>query len=207
MKAVRSPSFGERSDTSHRQTRASKEKSSVDVGPVPQSAGRGSRPGGYTMISWPLRERIVQLAFGSAVAVLVAVGSLAYHSVLASNDSSAWVRHTLEVLENLQDTQLAMETIVESARGFVLTGDETYLERYQTNLSSLAQHEAAVRSLTVDNPEQQRRITALEKITAEREQRAKTNISLRREQGLAAAADVIRSGSGQQATGDICRRR
>jgi len=155
------------------------------------------------MVSRALRERIVQLAFGSAIAVLVVVGSLAYRSMLASNESNTWVNHTHEVLENLEAAQFAMETIAGSVRGFVLTGDETYLERYQASLLSLTQHEAAVRSLTVDNPEQQRRIPELEKLTAERLQRAKININLRQTEGLAATADTIRSGSGQQATRDF----
>jgi diguanylate cyclase (GGDEF)-like protein/PAS domain S-box-containing protein len=203
MKTIRSTSSGEGRDTSPGQAPASKDKSSVDAGRVPQSAGGGSRPAGYAMIGGPLRERIVQLAFGSAVTVLVVVGSLAYRSILVSNEGSGWVEHTHEVLENLEASQFAMETIVGSVRGFVLTGDETYLKRYQASLLSLTQHEAAVRSLTVDNPEQQRTMTDLETLTAERVQRAKMNIGLRREQGLAATADAIRSGSGQQATRDF----
>jgi diguanylate cyclase (GGDEF)-like protein/PAS domain S-box-containing protein len=203
MKTVRSPSSGEGSDTSPRQARASKDKSSVDAGRVPHSAGGGSRPAGYTMISGALRERIVQLAFGSAITVLVVVGSLAYRSILVSNERTGWVEHTHEVLENLEASQFAMETVVGSVRGFVLTGDETYLKRYQASLLSLTQHEAAVRSLTVDNPEQQRTMTDLETLTAERVQRARMNIGLRREQGLVATAEAIRSGSGQQATRDF----
>jgi diguanylate cyclase (GGDEF)-like protein/PAS domain S-box-containing protein len=57
--------------------------------------------------------------------------------------------------------------------------------------------------LTVDNPEQQRRMTDLETLTAERVQRAKMNIGLRREQGLVATADAVRGGSGQQDTSDF----
>jgi methyl-accepting chemotaxis protein len=118
--------------------------------------------------------------------------------MIASNDSGARVRHTHEVLENFEASQVAMESAAGSVRGFVLTGDEGYLERYRASLLSLG-HEAAVRSLTVDNPEQQRRVTDLEALTAQRLQRARMNVGLRQTAGFAAAEDTIRSRPGQQA--------
>jgi CHASE3 domain sensor protein len=145
----------------------------------------------------------VQLAFGSAIAVLLAVGTFAYRSVLASNESIQWVQHTHEVLENLQGSQLGMETISASVRGFVLTGDQAYLERYHAGVLNLVQHEAAVRSLTVDNPNQQIKLPALEALSTGRIQRAETIIGLRQTQGFAAAADAIQNGPGQKATADF----
>jgi len=96
-----------------------------------------------------------------------------------------------------------METIVASVRGFVLTGDETYLERYRASKLSVVLHEASVHRLTADNPEQQRIFSALETLTAERIQRADLNINLRRTQGFAAAEDAIRGQPGEQATTDF----
>jgi diguanylate cyclase (GGDEF)-like protein/PAS domain S-box-containing protein len=147
-----------------------------------------------------LQTRIVQLAFGSAIAVLLVVGALAYRSVVVSNENVRWVQHSHEVLENLQDLRLAMENIAESVRGFVLTGRESYLENYRANILGVQQRATAVRNLTLDNPEQQRNILILERLAAERVERAEMNISLRRAQGLDSAADAIRNGSGQQAT-------
>jgi diguanylate cyclase (GGDEF)-like protein/PAS domain S-box-containing protein len=203
MKSIRSPSSGEGTDTSVRQAHASKDKLSVDAGRVPPSVGGGPRLAVYARISGPLRERIVQLAFGSAIAVLLAVGTFAYRSVLASNESIQWVQHTHEVLENLQGSQLGMETISASVRGFVLTGDQAYLERYHAGVLNLVQHEAAVRSLTVDNPNQQIKLPALEALSTGRIQRAETIIGLRQTQGFAAAADAIQNGPGQKATADF----
>ena len=47
--------------------------------------------------------------------------------------------------------------------------------------------------MTVDNPEQQRRLPALEKLVAQKIQRAETIVGLRRTTGLQAAAADIRS--------------
>ena len=115
-----------------------------------------------------LPNRAVQLAFAAAVAILIIVGGFAYRSIVVSSESGHWVQHTHDVLENLQELQFAMETISSSVRGYLLTGDETHLDRYRAARSSLEQHKGAIRELTTDNPLQQDRILVLEKLAAAR---------------------------------------
>ena len=43
----------------------------------------------------------VQLAFGSAIAILLVVGGFSYRSMAVSAESDRWVRHTYEVLLKL----------------------------------------------------------------------------------------------------------
>jgi len=140
----------------------------------------------------------VQLAFGSAILTLLIAGAISYRAMVVSSESGGWVRHTHEVLTVLQDLLLAMETVESSYRGFVLTGDESYIESYRTNIGNVERDEAAVRSLTVDNPAQQRRLLVLETIAAEGIQHAEMVVSLRRGQGLEAAAKVMRQGADKQ---------
>jgi len=139
-------------------------------------------------------HRKVQLAFGSAIFTLLVVGAVSYRGMVVSGESERWVRHTHEVLENLQDLLLATENIESSYRGFALTGEESYLESYHAGILSAQEHAAAVRSLTVDNPEQQHQIPALERLTAQKIQFAETMISLRRARNLAATAELVRNG-------------
>jgi PAS domain S-box-containing protein len=141
-----------------------------------------------------LTNRTVQLAFGSAIAILLVVGGFAYRSIVVLSESDRWVQHTHEVLENLEELQLAMETVSSSVRGYVLTEAEPYLEPYRASRLSLEQHAAAIRDLTGDNPEQQRQIPALERLAAERLERAEEDIKLRRARGMEAAAEAIRTG-------------
>lgn len=61
--------------------------------------------------------RKLQLAFGSAVLVLCAVGALSYRTLVESTESDVWVRHTHDVLEKLQDSLAAMQTVESNARG------------------------------------------------------------------------------------------
>jgi PAS domain S-box-containing protein len=145
-----------------------------------------------------LLNQKVQLAFGSAILILLVVGAVSYRGMAVSRESDQWVRHSHEVIENLQDLLLAMEGIESSDRGFVLTGKESYLEPCRASILRVEQYEATVRKLTLDNPQQQRELPALERLAAEKIQFAEMVISLRRTKGLEAAASAIESGLGQQ---------
>jgi CHASE3 domain sensor protein len=96
-----------------------------------------------------------------------------------------------------------MEAVAASVRGFALTGRESYVTSYRAARLSAEQHTEAIRNLSADNPEQQRRLADLEQLTAVRLERGEMVIGLRRSQGLEAAADAVRSGPGQKITDDL----
>jgi PAS domain S-box-containing protein len=145
----------------------------------------------------------IRLAFISAIAILLVMGAFSYRSIGISTESDRWVQHTHEVLDNLQELRFAMEATASSVRGFVLTGNETYVERYSAAKSSAQQHETAVRGLTADNPIQQRKLPVLDALTTERFQNGDKIIALRRAQGLEATAEAIRTGRGLQITEEL----
>jgi PAS domain S-box-containing protein len=135
--------------------------------------------------------------FGSAILTLLVVGAISYRAMVVSNDSERWVQHTLEVLANLQDLLSDMENIESNSRGFALTGEEWRLVSYRANVKSLEQHEAAVHSLTVDNPAQQRQMPVLNRLAAQEVLFSEMVIEIRRAKGSEAATHVIQNGQGQ----------
>jgi PAS domain S-box-containing protein len=145
-----------------------------------------------------LLHRKLQLAFGSAVFVLLVVGAVSYRGIVVSSESDRWVGHNHKVLENLRDVLSVVETIESSGRGFVFTGRESYLASYRGAILSAERDERSLRDLTVDNPEQQRQILVLEGLTAQKIQLGDMVIRLRRTQSLEAAADAVANGPGQQ---------
>ena len=142
----------------------------------------------------------VRLAFGFAMLTLLLMGSLSYRWMIVSDESDRWVRHSHEVLTNIQGLALAMESIESASRGFVLTGNESDLEAYRANVSRVARDQATIRSLTADNPAQQIHFPNLEILAAERIQRADMVINLRRTQGFAPALAAIGSGPDERDT-------
>jgi CHASE3 domain sensor protein len=83
----------------------------------------------------------------------LAAGVISYRALVSSNQSQGWVRHTDQVLEELQDLLSASENIESSSRGFVLTGDNSYIESFRGNILREAQTEKSIDELRVCDPE------------------------------------------------------
>ena len=150
-----------------------------------------------------LSSRAIQFAFGSAIAILLVVGALSYRSIAISNKSNRLVQHTNQVLENLQNLVLAMVTVESDARGFVLTGNDSYIDSYHAGMARVGQYRAIIADLTMDNPRQQRRLPGLEVVVTQKIARTDKILELARTDGLQSAADATRSGVGQQLMDDF----
>jgi PAS domain S-box-containing protein len=145
-----------------------------------------------------LLNRRVQLAFACAILALIAVGAISYRGIAVSSESDRWVRHTQEVLENLQRMLSTMRNVQSSYRGFVLTGKESFVASYRESVTNVQLDVATIRDLTADNPVQQARIPILQNLIAQNSQYADALIDLRRARGLQAAADYIAGAPDQQ---------
>jgi PAS domain S-box-containing protein len=145
-------------------------------------------------------SRKVRLAFGFAMLTLLLMGLLSYRWMVVSDESDRWVRHTHDVLGNIQDLALAMESIESASRGFVLTGKESDLNTYRANIAKVALDQATIRALTADNSTQQIHFPDLEVLAAERIQRADMLINLRRNEGLEAAIAAFGSAPDERDT-------
>src|SRR5271154_1717206 len=115
-----------------------------------------------------LLSRKVQLAFGVAILSFVAVSAISYREMVLSAESERWVRHTHEVIEGLQDLVASMQALESSARGYILTGKDSYLDSYHANKSRSEVQLTMVRDLTFDNPVQRRQIPRLERLGAQK---------------------------------------
>ena len=142
----------------------------------------------------------IKLWFGSAIAILVVVGGVAYRSIAISGENDRWVKHTYEVINELQSLTVEMTEISSSVRRFIITGEDSDLEPYRVARANVERLQRLLLDKTRDNPEQQSRVVALEKLAASRVERAERIIGLRRDQGLEAAAEFVRV---KQATVDF----
>src|ERR1700688_1471373 len=104
----------------------------------------------------------VAAGFGTALAILILVGVLSYRSMVQSDEDRQWVTHTHLVKEKLDAVLTNMLDVETGARGYILTGEGSYLEPYNHALDQVRQNLKDVRELTVDNPVQQRALDRLE---------------------------------------------
>jgi signal transduction histidine kinase len=112
-------------------------------------------------------------------------------------DSAGWVNHTHLVIESLDDIVAQISAARSARRGYSLTGDEEQREEYAQAVGALNAAVAHVRSLTSDNPSQQRRLDELEPLLATRIARLDAALEYRRSRGFEAdhEATTVREGT------------
>ena len=111
-------------------------------------------------VKWSVGTKIGG-GFALALAVLVAIGGVAHRNIVKLTVTAGWVDHTHKVLENLATLLQGLVDAETGQRGYMITGDEAYLEPYHVALGVIDQDVKELRDLTKDNPNQQRRLEAL----------------------------------------------
>jgi methyl-accepting chemotaxis protein len=154
--------------------------------------------------SWTFGRKIA-LGFGLSVAMLVIVGVVAYRSTDALVENNHRVTHTHAVLEDLAHVLSLMKDAETGQRGFLLTGDEAYLEPYTAALGGVSRTMDDLRTLTTDNQHQQTRIAEAAPLIDSKLTELRRTIELRRSQGLDAALRVVVTGEGKKSMDDLRR--
>ncbi|MDB6090388.1 MAG: hybrid sensor histidine kinase/response regulator [Gammaproteobacteria bacterium] len=142
--------------------------------------------------------RKVGAGFAVALACLAVVGVVSYLSVVRLNENAAWVAHTQEVITRLESILAAATDSETAERGYVITGDESYLEPYRQSATLVDEQARRLLGLTADNPAQTQRLNSMVPLVTERLAILRAIIELRKSQGFAAAQSEILSGKGKQ---------
>ncbi|MGH7937417.1 MAG: CHASE3 domain-containing protein, partial [Chthoniobacterales bacterium] len=109
-------------------------------------------------------------AFGFILAVIVlsVSGWIASVNIRRISRNDALVIHTHEVLDGIRDTLATLAIAESSQRSYLITGEAVYLKPYRSAADAVRGHVGWIKSLTVDNPEEQNRIPRLEVLVADR---------------------------------------
>jgi len=146
---------------------------------------------------------------GSAVAVallvvaLVIDAGLALHNIREVAVSLQWVSHTNEVLARLEAVLSTLKDAETGQRGYLLTGEVSYLEPYREAVDRLPGQTIALRQLTLDNPAQTARVLRVDELATQRMAILKRGLDLAgldpdRGRGLSSARQTVLSGEGKE---------
>ncbi|MEO8904483.1 MAG: CHASE3 domain-containing protein [Polyangiaceae bacterium] len=153
-------------------------------------------------INWTFGRKLT-LGFAIAVLTLLVIGGSGYRSTQHLIDNERLVTHTQEVRAALEDLLSALKDAETGQRGFVITGEEPFLEPYRAALSNLERAFADARSLTADNDVQQRRLSRLRPLIDSKFGIIKQVIDARRSGGFEAAQKLVLAGDGKSAMDEI----
>lgn len=119
-----------------------------------------------------MRTRANQIALNSvlfgAIAVVAFNTWLAFRSVDMLLDSEAWVQHTLEVMNQVERILSSAKDAETGNRGYLITGDDHYLEPYQQAQKELPGELDRFQTLTHDNQSQQVRLVEMRAVLEQR---------------------------------------
>jgi PAS domain S-box-containing protein len=148
-------------------------------------------------------DRKLKAGFIIALLVLVANAAIAFWGVRGIVESHKWVDHTRDVIGTLQSVVLSMREVESGQRGYIITGIEDHLARFEHDLKSVDAAVEQLRVLVRNNPEQLAAVEALAKLTKRRESIVRMNLNIRREQGFDAAREAIARGQGLKTLADV----
>ncbi len=143
--------------------------------------------------------------YGLALIVVGSVGVVSYRANTELVDSAEWVTHTHKVKETLADTLSSLKDAETGQRGFLLTGEEKYLDPYTDAIKGINSHIRDLRELTADNRTQQTRIAALEPLIVSRLAVLADVIAVRRQRGERAALEMLLTDRGKNLMDNIRR--
>ncbi|MGB8830566.1 MAG: CHASE3 domain-containing protein, partial [Candidatus Sulfotelmatobacter sp.] len=121
-----------------------------------------------------------QLAFASAVAVLLLSAVAAYVTIARLRDSARWVIHTYQVESALGELDASVAVLTRSRTGYALSGDEDLVTNFEASLPRVREKLQEIRGLTIDNPAQVESCNRLKGITEQRIAIAEQSIALRK---------------------------
>lgn len=142
------------------------------------------------------QKPIIGLVVAGILVVLVAISSLwaeKQHERAADLQT-----HTWQVINAADDLLYDLKDAGTGQRSFAESGDEAVLEAYLAVRDTIPGQLNNLRQLTHDNPVQQHRLDALTPLIEARMALLAQTIALRRQQGSAAALEILNSGRSKQ---------
>lgn len=106
----------------------------------------------------------ISLGYVSVLSLMLIVSIVVYFSITSIISSSKWVNHTYEVIRTAEQVSAALVDMETGQRGFMVTGEDEYLEPYFDGLSSFDSLIKKGLELTSDNPNQDARWKAVKEI-------------------------------------------
>jgi len=146
---------------------------------------------------WSVEKKTIVM-LGLASVILVTLNALFYRSFIKQKETSERVNQSQKVLQKLESVLSSVKDAETGQRGYLLTGRESYLEPYHLAVKTIELQIAALRQLTVADPDQQQQLSIVEPLVGKKLAELKETIDLRRNKGFEAATQVVLTNQGKE---------
>jgi len=114
-------------------------------------------------MTFPLSKKI-RIGFSGASIILLFVALFSFQNNKKIIEADEWVEHTQKVEVQLQQVLVSSVDAETGVRGYAIVGTNNYLEPFERAKKKLPFYLDSLRSLTVDNPTQQKTIDTLNQL-------------------------------------------
>jgi PAS domain S-box-containing protein len=115
------------------------------------------------------QNKTLRVVFILAICCVFGVSVFSYKRITALAESAALLNHTTRVTLELEKVLGALKDAETGHRGYLMTHDARFLAPFKQGLTEYAENIRAIKNLIVDNPEQQRKLAAVELLAQRRE--------------------------------------
>jgi signal transduction histidine kinase len=153
-----------------------------------------------------MRDRAVVVSYALALVTFAVLAVVVLRDFARFGEQSRWVHHTQEVLRRLEQLLGDLRDVETGQRGFLIAGDEQFLEPYESAAGVATERLNDALALTSDNPAQQRRIGDLRGLIDQKLAFSAQTVATFRTGDHEAAYQQVKSRRGKQLMDTIRRR-
>jgi CHASE3 domain sensor protein len=150
----------------------------------------------------PKDSRLLAAVVGGLCFLLLAVLASIIASI-ASSDADRWAAHSLKVRQGSEHLFSLIQDAETGQRGFLLTGDQTYLQPFDRAAKEIPTAEEALRNLTSDNSAQQSRLLKLYAIIQLKVAELSRTVELAKGRQIEEAVGVVKGNEGRDLMREI----
>lgn len=146
---------------------------------------------------WSLGRKL-GAGFAVAGVILLLVALVGYRSTVSLIENDDLVNRSHQTQLEFEQLLSQLKDAETGQRGFVITGDPSYLEPYESALGEIKKSFDGLRASTADNPAQQQHLTALQPLIVRKLDELKHVIDIRKNAGFDAAAKEVGNNLGKE---------
>src|SRR5262245_45237955 len=136
-----------------------------------------------------IRSKRNGILFGLAAFILLLIVALSYTQWKQYAVANAQATQTGEIVQSVDRLLLSLVDAETGQRGFLLTGENRYLEPYTQATQTVPVEVAKLRSLVASQPSELANVERLSRLVDQKMSELGETISLRKTQGVAPALD------------------
>lgn len=147
--------------------------------------------------------KTVNVGLVAALLIMIIISVVSYTSAIEHQKIDKKMQHTYKVIGKLEELHFSLTDVETGQRGYILTGEEDYLEPYHDSFKVIDEEIKKLKELLSKNPGQQKRLDSLAGMITAKLTELNETIELRKHKSFDAMLTAERINSGKETTDNI----